>query len=216
MSAKWSASAAAYARMSTDHQTLSIQQQLDAIQAYAAKHSLRIVRIYLDEGKSGLTLAGRHGLRNMIADILSGNAEYGTVLVLDVSRWGRFQDADESGYYEFICRQAGVKIEYCAEPFSGEGPFTAMVKGIKRAMAAEYSRELSNKVFSAQCKLFSKGFKQGGNPGYGFRRMEFGIDGQPKQLLFRGERKSNLATVLGWYWGHRAKSRLSEKSIRYI
>ncbi|MEO6246527.1 MAG: hypothetical protein ABIQ12_13930 [Opitutaceae bacterium] len=26
----------------------------------------------------------------------------------DVSRWGRFQDADESGYYEYICKRAGI------------------------------------------------------------------------------------------------------------
>jgi len=183
--------AAAYARMSTDHQTLSIGQQLDAIRAYAEAHGLHIVRTYLDEGKSGLSLAGRHGLRNMIADILSGAATYSTVLVLDVSRWGRFQDADESAHYEFICKQAGVQIIYCAEPFAGDGPLTVLVKGIKRAMAAEYSRELSNKVFSAQCKLFTKGFKQGGNPGYGFRRMGFGADGREKGVLLSGERKSH-------------------------
>lgn len=184
--------AAAYARMSTDHQTLSIGQQLDAIRVYAEAHCLQIVRTYLDEGKSGLSLAGRHGLRNMIADIVSGAATYSTVLVLDVSRWGRFQDADESAHYEFICKQAGVQIIYCAEPFSGDGPLTVLVKGIKRAMAAEYSRELSNKVFSAQCKLFTKGFKQGGNPGYGFRRMGYGADGREKGVLLTGERKSHL------------------------
>jgi hypothetical protein len=31
--------------------------------------------------------------------VQSGNAEYSTILVYDVSRWGRFQDADESAYY---------------------------------------------------------------------------------------------------------------------
>jgi len=25
----------------------------------------------------------------------------------DVSRWGRFQDADESAYYEFVLKKAG-------------------------------------------------------------------------------------------------------------
>jgi DNA invertase Pin-like site-specific DNA recombinase len=191
MKPDWNRCAAAYARMSTDHQTLSISQQLDAIRAYAEAHGLQIVRTYLDEGKSGLSLAGRHGLRNMIADILSGAANYSTVLVLDVSRWGRFQDADESAHYEFICKQAGVKIVYCAEPFSGDGPLTVLVKGIKRAMAAEYSRELSTKVFSAQCKLFTKGFKQGGNPGYGFRRMGYTADGRERGILLSGERKSH-------------------------
>jgi DNA invertase Pin-like site-specific DNA recombinase len=34
----------------------------------------------------------------MIDDVQSGNADYRAILVYDVSRWGRFQDADESAY----------------------------------------------------------------------------------------------------------------------
>jgi hypothetical protein len=32
------------------------------------------------------------------------------------SRWGRFQDADESAHYEFLCKSAGIPVHYCAEP----------------------------------------------------------------------------------------------------
>jgi hypothetical protein len=28
-----------------------------------------------------------------------------------------FQDADESAYYEFLCRAAGIGVRYCAEEF---------------------------------------------------------------------------------------------------
>ena len=41
----------------------------------------------------------------------------GAVLVYDVSRWGRFQDSDESAFYEFVCKSAGVRVHYCAEAF---------------------------------------------------------------------------------------------------
>jgi hypothetical protein len=37
-------------------------------------------------------------------------------------------------------------------------------------MAAEYSRELSVKVSSGQCRLIKLGFRQGGPAGYGLRR----------------------------------------------
>lgn len=68
-----------------------------------------------------------------------------------MSRWGRFQDADESAYYEYICKRAGIRIEYCAEQFENDGsPVSTIVKGVKRAMAGEYSRELSAKVFAGQ------------------------------------------------------------------
>ena len=48
---------------------------------------------------------------------------------------------------------------------------STIVKGVKRAMAAEYSRELSAKVFKGQCKLVELGFRQGGPAGYGLRRQ---------------------------------------------
>ena len=38
-----------------------------------------------------------------------------------MSRWGRFQDADESAYYEYICRRANVGVQYCAEQFENDG-----------------------------------------------------------------------------------------------
>jgi hypothetical protein len=34
---------------------------------------------------------------------------------------GRLQDADESAYYEHICRQAGVLVHCCAEQFENDG-----------------------------------------------------------------------------------------------
>jgi DNA invertase Pin-like site-specific DNA recombinase len=61
------------------------------------------------------------------------------VLVYDVSRWGRFQDSDESAYYEYRCRRAKIAVHYCAEPFPNDGSVTAaLLKALKRAMAAEY------------------------------------------------------------------------------
>ena len=76
----------------------------------------------------------------------------------DVSRWGRFQNADESAYYEYICIRAGITVHYCAEPFENDGsPLSTIMKGVKRAMAGEYSRELSAKVFLGQPRLASMG-----------------------------------------------------------
>jgi len=90
----------------------------------------------------------------LIKDVETGNADFQIILVYDVSRWGRFQDADESAYYEYICRRAGIQVAYCAEQFENDGsPVSTIVKGVKRAMAGEYSRELSAKVVGADRKL---------------------------------------------------------------
>src|SRR5579862_9626913 len=183
--------AAKYVRMSTEHQQYSIDNQTAAIEQYARDHGMEIVRTYLDSGKSGLTIENRPGLRQLIADVESGFPAFSVVLVYDVSRWGRFQDIDESAFYEYRCRRAKIALHYCAEQFSNDGStLAALVKTLKRTMAAEYSRELSAKVFAGQCRLTELGFRQGGTAGYGFRRLLIDQDGNPKCVLRRGEDKS--------------------------
>ena len=183
--------AAQYVRMSTEHQKYSTENQAEIIAQYAAKRGFEIVRTYEDAGKSGLRLEGRLSLQRLIADVRSGSADFAAVLVYDVSRWGRFQDTDESAYYEFICREAGIKVHYCAEQFENDGSLSAtIIKSMKRAMAGEYSRELSTKVFTGQCRLIRLGFRQGGPAGYGLRRQLVDERREPKAILDRGEQKS--------------------------
>ena len=159
--------AAQYVRMSTEHQQYSTSNQGDKIKEYADKRGIEIVRTYADDGKSGLSIGGRASLQKLIADVESGAADYTLILVYDVSRWGRFQDADESAYYEYICKRRGIHVVYVAEQFENDGsPVSTIVKGVKRAMAGEYSRELSAKVFIGQCRLIELGFRQGGPAGY--------------------------------------------------
>lgn len=187
-------SAALYMRMSTERQNYSISHQRKALEAYAEANGFAVVRVYQDEGKSGLGIKGRTGLLSLIEDVQTGQAPFDAILVYDVSRWGRFQDVDESAHYEYLCRRAGIRIDYCAEPFANdESPLASMIKSIKRAMAAEYSRELSAKVFRAQCRLTEIGFKQGGTAGYGLRRILIDTDGTVKRELAFGDRKG-LAT----------------------
>lgn len=183
--------AAQYVRMSTDHQQYSTENQADKIREYAERRHIEIVRTYADEGKSGLRIDGRQALQQLIKDVEAGNTDFQIILVYDVSRWGRFQDADESAYYEYICRRAGIQVAYCAEQFENDGsPVSTIVKGVKRAMAGEYSRELSAKVFAGQCRLIELGFRQGGAAGYGLRRVLIDQAGAFKGELARGEQKS--------------------------
>lgn len=183
--------AAQYVRMSTEHQKYSTENQGDIIHEYAARRGFEIVRTYADDGKSGLRIEGRNSLKRLIDDVQTGAVDFQAILVYDVSRWGRFQDTDESAYYEYICKRAGIHVYYCAEQFENDGsPVSTIIKGVKRAMAGEYSRELSAKVFKGQCKLIELGFRQGGTAGFGLRRMLLDQSGTPKGVLKRGEHKS--------------------------
>lgn len=78
--------AAAYVRMSSDRQELSIGTQLAAIQAYAEAQELELVRIYEDAAKSGLNIANREGMKSLLRDVLDTPRPFDVVLVYDVSR----------------------------------------------------------------------------------------------------------------------------------
>jgi hypothetical protein len=104
-----------------------------------------------------------------------------------VSLWGRFQDADESAFMN-ISADAPVLL---GRAFESDGSIAwTIVKTVKRAMAGEYSRELSAKVFAGQCRLIERGFRQGGHAGYGLRRCLVDQNGNRKAILAIGEQKS--------------------------
>jgi DNA invertase Pin-like site-specific DNA recombinase len=182
--------AALYARASTELQKYSTSNQIEALRHYADERGYSIVCVYEDDGRSGLDLRGRDGLRQLLMDVLAVPIPFEVLLVYDVSRWGRFQDPDEGAYYEFLCRRAGVEVIYCAEPFPHErGAMAAVIKSIKRAMAAEYSRELSRKVSIGQRRMILEGFCIGGVANFGLRRLLIDKDGRPRKVLSIGERK---------------------------
>ena len=120
--------AAKYVRLSTEHQQYSIDNQTALIERYAGEHHMEIVRTYVDSGKSGLTIESRPGLRQLIADVESGFPGFTAILVYDVSRWGRFQDVDESAFYEYRCRRAKIALHYCAEQFANDGTTLAAAR----------------------------------------------------------------------------------------
>ena len=194
--------AAQYLRMSTDHQRYSLSNQAAAIGAYAVEHDLQIVRTFEDAGKSGLTLRERPGLQALLAEAVSGKAEFAKVLVLDVSRWGRFQDPDQAAHYEFICREAGVDIVYVAEAFANDGStMSSVVKHLKRVMAGEYSRELGERIRAGKLRHAPEGFFVGGNLPYGVRSQLVDAHGAvvgPDRL---GQRKNLRDERSIFVWG---------------
>ncbi len=194
--------AAQYVRMSDEAQQYSVDNQKDAIAQYAALHGFNIVKTYADLGKSGVIAKNRAGLRELLKDVVSGEAPYRAVLVYDVSRWGRFSNNDEAAHYEYICTSCGIPLHYCAENFVNDGTASSsLLKALKRSMAAEFSRELGEKIFRGKTRIVQLGFWVGGPPGYGFRRLMLSASGKRKQILKPGEQKSlttdRVTLVLG-------------------
>jgi DNA invertase Pin-like site-specific DNA recombinase len=138
--------AAQYIRTATEPQQGSIDNQVVKICEYAAHRGIEIVRTYADRGKSGLSLDGRESLQQLIKDIETGAANFQVVLLYDVSRWGRFRDPNDVAYFENFCSRAGIKVAYCEDRVQDDNegsPLSIVVKGIKRAIIAEYCRELA-------------------------------------------------------------------------
>jgi DNA invertase Pin-like site-specific DNA recombinase len=149
------------------------------------------VQTYSDAGRSGLRIDNRKALKQLLSDVSAGATPFEAILVYDVSRWGRFQDTDEAAYYEYACKRAGIAVHYCAEQFDNDGtPLATIIKGLKRAMAAEYSRELGVKVYAGQKRVVEQGFRLGALAGFGLRRQIVDLSGKPKHVLEIGERKA--------------------------
>lgn len=191
-----------YVRMSTERQDYSTDHQRAKIREYAAARDIPIIREYVDDGKSGLDIKRRAGLQSLMKDVQVAQPDFNLIIVYDISRWGRFQDVDEAAYHEHTCRRAGIKVVYCAEIFVNDsGPLASLLKSMKRVMAAEYSRELSEKVFVAQSRFIQMGFKQGGSAGLGLRRLALKANGMPRAILEPGEQKASATDRVVLVWG---------------
>lgn len=194
--------AAQYIRMSSDGQDLSPTLQRRAIAEYAQGRGMQLVATYEDPGRSGLTIKTRPAMRQLIQDVAADRCPFQVVLVYDVSRWGRFFDTDEAAYYEYHCRLHGVQVHYVGETFSSEQNLaTALLKNMKRVMAAEYSRELGIKCRAGQAKAIDLGYQMGLPPALGFRRLACSADGTPKRMLEAGERKPAPTDRVRWVFG---------------
>lgn len=207
--------AAQYVRMSSDQQSHSIAVQKEAIRIHAEQHGMDIVETYADEGKSGMTLSGRPAMQQLLLAATSRARQFNVVLVLDVSRWGRYQDPDESGYYEFLCRKNGLQVVYVSDPSDlPASPLTSLSKYLKRAAAAEYSRELGVKCRAGIVYAVKQGFPAGCMPCLGYRRQAVSAEGVVKGLLLPKERKPQLSDRVKWVLGPKEELEVVRKIFR--
>jgi DNA invertase Pin-like site-specific DNA recombinase len=193
--------AAQYIRMSTDAQDLSPEIQAKAIEAYSRANGIDVVDTYFDAGRSGLTLHKRSAMKKLLNDVAGEQCPFSVILVYDVSRWGRFQDTDASAYYEYHCRMHGVQVTYVQEPFGADTPLGNVLKSLKRAMAAEFSRELAVKTRAGQRAALIGGFHMGSLPCIGIKRIAVPKFGGLERELGPNEHKAASREHVRWVRG---------------
>lgn len=190
--AKITSKAIAYYRHSAqDRQENSIPIQREQIRQFAAENGIEIIKEFADHGKSGLSAQGRDNFKRMLEMVVDTNIEFKYILVLDVSRWGRFQDMDLSAHYRALCKKYGREVVYTTIGFPKEDdPMHFMQLNFEGYRAATYSRELSGKVFRGCVKIAQQGFRAGAQAPYGLARLLLDEKHNPVQILKPGQRKS--------------------------
>jgi DNA invertase Pin-like site-specific DNA recombinase len=192
-SQKISKKAIAYYRHSAeDKQENSVAIQRHHTEKFAREHNIEIIHEDVDEGKSGL-LANRPAFERLFADWIENPQapHFDFVLVYDVSRWGRFQDQDQAGYFVYLCKKRGKEVVYVSRGFpdSTNQLISSLETSIQRYMAAEYSRQLSDKVFYGCIKVSEQGYSAGGKAVYGMARQLLDVNKKPIRILQPGEHK---------------------------
>lgn len=184
--------AVAYYRHSAqDRQENSVPIQQEQVQQWARENGVDIVHEFADRGKSGLTAEGRDGFNDMMDNWVKARSDFDFVLCLDVSRWGRFQDIDLSATYSADCKRHGKQVIYTTlgKPKPNDQLYQVYVQ-FERFRAAQYSKELSDKVFRGCVKIAQQGYWAGGKPPYALQRLLLDEARKPVQTLAEGQRKS--------------------------
>lgn len=143
---------AAYARVSTDHedQETSLSAQTDYYKRKILEHpGWECVKIYVDDGISGLSTRHREGFNRMVEDCLAGRIDL--ILTKSISRFAR-------NTVDTVTTIRKLKDKGVGVYFEKENIFTMDSKGeflltIMSSLAQEESRSISENVTWGQRKL---------------------------------------------------------------
>jgi len=183
--------AVAYYRHSArDRQENSVAIQQELVRKWAQENGVDIIHEFADRGKSGLTAEGRDGFNEMMNKWVKQKDDFNFVLCLDVSRWGRFQDIDLSATYSAECKKHDKDVIYTTLGMPRpDDPLYPVYLQFERFRAAQYSKELSVKVFHGCITIAKQGYWAGGKPPYGYDRLLLDEARKPLHVLEPHQKK---------------------------
>lgn len=184
---------AGYARVSTDsdEQFTSYEAQVDYYTSFIqANPDWEFVKVYTDEGISGLNTKNRDGFNTMIADALAGDIDL--IVTKSVSRFAR--NTVDSLTTVRKLKDRGVEVF-----FQKENIYTLDSKGellitIMSSLAQEESRSISENVTWGQRKRFADG--KVSMPYKRFLGYRKGPDGQPE---IDQEEAETIRSIYRWF-----------------
>lgn len=152
--------AAIYARFSTELQNeRSTEDQFDLCVAYARRENFRVVASFEDKARSGGSMHGRDGLREMLHAARAG--EFEVIIVESLDRISRDME-DMSGIHKRLLF-AGVKI---IQVHGGEA--NTLTVGLRAVIGQVFREDTVHKVRRGMTGLIKQGLTAGGRA-YGYR-----------------------------------------------
>ena len=186
-----------YLRVSTEAQTredkTSLADQRTAISAKAAALGLVVGVWFDDAGISGSTVEKRPGMLSLIASCEASRrpkSARGVVLALNDSRWGRFPDVEESGYWRHHLARQGWDVRFAEGDDLEDGFARSVVRLAGAGQATEYRRTLIANTIRGARGATIQGYWRGAAPPLGYLRKVVYPPGREQRILPAGVRKA--------------------------
>ena len=173
----------AYIRVSSNNQDVenSLTAQEAAARRYVEQRGGILVRIYMDEAKSG-RVADRPGFLEMIEDGTSETRDFDVILVWKLNRFAR--NRKTSVTYKAKLAEHGVKVVSINEQIS-DGPSGQLVEGILETIDEFHSANMSSDIKNGMKNSVERGFFLGSSApiGYKIYHVRDGAKFRPKLEL---------------------------------
>jgi len=186
-----------YVRVSTEQQageertSLAEQRRAIAERAHRLGRVLLPASIFEDPGASGATAEGRPGFMRMLAHCDANpraSSSPGLVLVLNDSRFGRFDDPEEATHWRFVLKRLGWIVRFAEGDEIEDGVARGVMRYIGAAQASEYRANLKRTARRSARATAEEGRWQT-RPPLGYRRLATRRDGS-QRVLEEGQRKA--------------------------
>lgn len=153
-----------YARYSSDNQRgESIDAQVRAMDEFAVKNNIKIIKVYKDEAISGKYADDRKDFLQIINDSKFGH--FDVVLVHKLDRFAR--NRYDSAFYKRKLKINGVKVISVLEPLD-DSPESIILESVLEGMNEYYSANLSREVMKGMKETALQCKHNGGKPPLGY------------------------------------------------
>jgi site-specific DNA recombinase len=171
-----------YVRRSTDKQDLSLEQQREKLQAFAASRGWELVEVFEDDAISGSEM-NRPGLRAMM-ERAKDSQDIGGVLAWDRNRLARPKDPMDGMMLERELLQQGKRVVYAGTGQEADRSFASGLIGyVEHYQNGDYLRKLSRDTARGLVNRAQRGLWAGGPIPFGYDRLILGQDGKPRRIV---------------------------------